>query len=86
MSKFFFVEITDTFGGEANYCWVHRFKVSASSFRGAVTKIAKETGIRFRIDCNHGDMARYNAHNTAACAFVYDYDEDACVNYSMKTI
>ncbi len=31
MKNHYFIEMTDTFGGEANYCWVHRFIVSAST-------------------------------------------------------
>ena len=43
--KFYFVELTDTFGGEANYCWAKRYKVAASSFNGAIRKVAKDTPI-----------------------------------------
>lgn len=35
MKNTYFVEVTDTFGGEANYCWVRRYKVSASSKLGS---------------------------------------------------
>jgi len=45
----FFVEITDTFGGEANYSWVKRFIVRASTFRGAISKVSKETPL---VDCH----------------------------------
>ena len=31
MKHQFFVEMTDTYGGEANYSWVNRFLVTASS-------------------------------------------------------
>ena len=46
----FFVYITDTFGGELNYCWVTKFKVNATTERGAVWKIARATGFNFRND------------------------------------
>lgn len=42
------VELTDTFGGEANYCWVKRasFKVNANASDAAVIRRAKaELGI-----------------------------------------
>ena len=45
--KFYFVELTDTFGGEANYCWAKRYKVAASSFNGAIRKVAKDTPLQF---------------------------------------
>lgn len=38
------VEHTDTFGGEANYSWVKRFEVKASSMLGAVRMAKKELG------------------------------------------
>lgn len=38
-------EFTDTFGGEANYTWVHRGTVQARSLRGAVTMAKRELGL-----------------------------------------
>lgn len=32
------VTYTDTFGGEANFCWAHRFEIQAKTMRGAVRK------------------------------------------------
>lgn len=32
----FEIEVTDTFGGEANYCWVKRGKTNAKSRRGRI--------------------------------------------------
>lgn len=48
MKHHYFIEMTDTFGGEANYCWVHRFIVSASTERGAMRKVANKTGFAVR--------------------------------------
>ena len=44
----FFAEMTDTFGGEANYCWVNRFIVSASTPGGAMRRVCARTGDRVR--------------------------------------
>ena len=44
MKHTYFIEMTDTFGGEANYCWVNRFLVSASSPRGAMRRVCARTG------------------------------------------
>ena len=44
MKPTYFIEMTDTFGGEANYCWVNRFIVSASSPRGAMRRVCTRTG------------------------------------------
>ena len=40
--QYYFIEHTDMYQGEANYCWVNRFIVSASSERGAMRKVAKK--------------------------------------------
>ena len=43
------IEVTDTFGGEANYCWVRRYEFTANSYLAAVRKakgLAGWTGIR----------------------------------------
>lgn len=39
MKNHYFIEMTDTFGGDANYCWVNRFIVSASTPRGAMRRV-----------------------------------------------
>lgn len=53
------IEVTDTFGGEANYCWVRRGTTKAHSRRGvvrAVKDLAGWTGwLRVRVE-DHGDM------------------------------
>lgn len=43
--QFYFVEVTDTFGGEANYSWVKRLKVKANTMRGAVNKVSRDSGL-----------------------------------------
>lgn len=44
MTHQYYIEMTDTFGGEANYSWVNRFLVTASSELGAIRKVTRETG------------------------------------------
>lgn len=73
----YFVEMTDTFGGEANYSWVHRFCVNASSPLGAIRKVGRETGYsgRIRRDWDSGECARYNVRRAAICYFVQPWDD-----------
>ena len=66
----YFVEMTDTFGGEANYSWVNRFLVNASSFQGAISKVTRETGYKARCTGNYGDMAQYKANGACIVYFV----------------
>ena len=74
MKKQFFVQMTDTFGGEANYSWVNRFIVTASSELGAIRKVTTRTGYRARdVGCG-----RYDVPRCAICYFVEWVDaEDA---------
>ena len=67
MSKHtYFIEMTDTFGGEANYCWVNRFIVSASTPRGAMRRVCARTGDSVR--SVGGD--RWDSTRGCVCYFV----------------
>ena len=71
----YFVEMTDTYGGEANYSWVNRFLVKAASFQGAISKVTRKTGIRARLDYTTGDSARYRCPGHCIVYFVNWSDE-----------
>lgn len=73
----YFVEVTDTYGGEANYCWAHRYLVKASSMRGAVSVVSKHEGFQgcLKLDGNYGDMTRHNVSGAAICVFTQYADE-----------
>ena len=76
MKNIFFVEVTDTFGGEANYTWVHRFKVHANTERGAMRKIERRLPYAGGVkkDWDTGDMQRWEWRTACVCAFVEGYD------------
>lgn len=82
MKHQYFVEMTDTYGGEANYCWVNRFLVTASSFTGAIRKVTKRTGYFAHCVGQYGDMNRYDVRNAAICYFVSWSDGYECEQYS----
>ena len=81
-SNIYFVEVTDTYAGEANYSWVHRFKVKASSEIGAIRKVGKYIGVNFRKDYSTGDMMRYSSKSKCSCAFVDEYNALCHDSYS----
>lgn len=66
------VEFTDTFGGDANYCFVRRFAVQAATMRGAARVAARHLGYSGRIvsDGSWGDGGRWNIRGAALCFFV----------------
>ncbi len=72
MKPTYFIEMTDTFGGEANYCWVNRFLVSASSPRGAMRRVCTRTSDSVRsVGCDRWDSTR-----GCVCYFVECLDAD----------
>ena len=75
----YFVELTDTFGGEANYSWVTRFKVHANSERGALVKVSKHIGAQGKLRKKYelGDVIRYNITGAAVCLFLSGYIDEA---------
>ena len=77
----FYFEVTDTYGGEANYCWVNRIKISAKNLHGALIKLSKHTGLHFR-----SDGLRYNAKGAAICAFLLNDDYDLESHYKFYRI
>ena len=71
----FFVEFTDTHGGQPNYSWVTRHKVKASSPIGVIRKVNRVMGVQFKREYNYGEYVRYNSKSGATCAFVEHWDE-----------
>ena len=66
------IEVTDTFGGEANYMWVQNHTVRAKTTRGAMRIISNllpyAGGVRK--DYSTGDMERWVWRKACVCAFV----------------
>jgi len=77
----FIVEITDTFGGEANYSWVRRYLVKSTSFRGAMSKVAKRYGAGWRNKYSSGDSAEYRMPGACIVAFVNWVEADYALEY-----
>ncbi len=78
---FWFVELTDTFCGEANYSWVTRVKVQAKTLKHAVRRFSRDAGFvgRVRFDYCAADefgTTRYNIRGAALCFFVCAWDDE----------
>lgn len=69
----FFVEITDTYGGEANYSWVTRHKVRATTPRGALIRINRDSGLGFRSVGND----RYDSRSGSTCCFIDHWNDES---------
>lgn len=71
MKTIFYIEVTDTFGGDLNYCWIRRYAVKANTERGAMRVLGQHEGCALR---NDGACWRF----VGACiaAYVLDFDPE----------
>jgi hypothetical protein len=86
MKEVFYVEVTDTYGGEANYSWVKRYKVHANTMQGAMLKVGKYLGAKVKRVMDCGDLRRYDFQGAAVCAFVMGYEDQAEHYASVESI
>lgn len=86
MKNVYYIEVTDTFGGEANYSWVKRYKVKAKTIRGAMTVLARSEGGGWRFNYGNSESARYNLRGACVCAFVEPFDRESHVHYDLIEI
>ena len=70
----FTIEITDTFGGEANYSWVRRYECTAKSMRGAITWLGRNYGSGWCKEIECGDYAQYKMRGACITAFIHYAD------------
>lgn len=76
----YYIEVTDTFGGEANYSWVRRYKVRSVSMLGAVNKLSRHYNLSFRKTFD-GELVRYDARHAAVCAWITEGVDDTAAQY-----
>ena len=78
----FNLEVTDTFGGEPNYCWVKRGTTKATSRRGVIGAVKRLAGwdgwCRVKVVHNDGDhMEIRPTISSGVCQVAFAYWEDA---------
>ena len=71
----FNIEITDTFGGDANYSWIRRYTCKAKSIRGAIQWLSLNHGAGWHKQIECGDYAQYKLTGACVCCFI-SYAED----------
>ena len=84
----YYIEITDTFGGEANYSWIQRYKIKAKSKKGAMQKLSRSTGWNFRYEYDIPDesfTSRYKVKNNCVCCFI-SYLDESLNNYDVEVL
>jgi len=63
----YYIEVTDTFGGECNYCWIRRYAVKATTERGAMRVVGSHEGFYLR-----NDGIKWNVIGATIAAYVVD--------------
>ena len=77
----YFIEVTDTFGGEANYSWVTRHVIRGVSVRGAVNRFSRLSAMHWHsVGCD-----RYDSASGATCLFITPYDPEYHAEYDFNT-
>lgn len=74
------LEKTDTFAGEANYCWVNRAVIECQDTQWHISRAVKEwagwTGIKCELT-DYGDTQEYRPRGICQVLFVSTADNDA---------
>lgn len=78
--NFYFIEVTDVYGGEANYSWVSRHAIKAKTLQGAKQRFSRMSGINW-----HYDGLKMVSRSGATCYFINRYDESEHSEYSFST-
>lgn len=85
MKTLYYVEITDTYGGEANYSWVTRHVIKAKSTRGCANALSRRSGLNWHKTSDYCDLARYDSASGATCAFISEYEPEYHADYRFST-
>jgi hypothetical protein len=72
------IEMTDTYGGEANYSWVKRAEIKdlpENYTRRQLLKAVREalelgSGVRLKKTLDYGDTLRYDIVGACVCIFI----------------
>ena len=80
LTNLYYIEVTDTFGGDANYAWVTRHIIRANSQRGAIQRFSKMSGINWHCVGNE----RYDSKSGATCLFIEWIDDDEANDYASQ--
>lgn len=76
MKSYFYIEITDTYAGDANYSWVTRHIIHATTIRGAINKLSRMSGINWHCVDKYNDCVRYDSKSGAVCCFIEQLSDD----------
>lgn len=79
--QLFYIEVTDCYGGDANYSWVTRHIIAGSTLRGAVNRFSRLSGMKW----HYVGCGRYDSESGATCFFIDEYDPETMNFCSFQT-
>ena len=73
-TNLYYIQVTDTYAGEANYSWVTHHIIKAKSMRGAVQRFGRMSGMSWHCvgdyGGDYGDSKRYDSRSGTTCYFI----------------
>lgn len=81
----FYVELTDVYGGEANYSWVTRHVIRGRTMRGAIQRFSRMSGLNWHRVADYGDQKRYDSDSGATCFFIEQFDHENHADFCFST-
>lgn len=79
MKSLFYIEVTDVFGGEANYSWVTRHVVRGKSELGAANRFSRQSGMHWL----RWNQDMYRSKSGCTCFFITEYAEEQHGDYHL---
>lgn len=83
--EYFYIEVTDVYGGEDNYSWATRHIIKAKTMRGAVNRFSRMSGISWRCVGGHDGQRRYDSRSGATCFFIEPFSEENTEGFRFST-
>lgn len=71
----YYLEVTDLFGGEMNYCYLNKHVIDAKSRLGAIQRLSTMYGLNFRLDMDCGDYVTYHSTSQLTGVTIEEYDD-----------
>ena len=75
-TNLYYIEVTDTYGGEANFSWVTRHIIKAKTLLGAVQRFSKLSGMSWHCVDSYCEPKRFDSRSGATCYFIQGIDAE----------
>ena len=77
----YYIEVTDTFCGDANYSWATHHVIKGKSMLGAIQRFSRLSGISW----HSVGAERYDSKSGQTCFFIKDFDANYDLFHKLGT-